>query len=314
MTSWSRGVDAFLVNEALSAPAAYQHGVREAVLWRVIVIGETAPEPCLGAFAAHIRSRFREIQRFVIRRPTRAMSDLSTLALQGLQIVWINILLSGDNAVVIALVCRGLHGSQRKWAILIGSIAAVLLRIAFTFFIVELLALPFVKLASGLLLFWIAFDLMRGDSAKKDIAAASSIWGAVRTIALADAIMSLDNVVAVAAAAKNNVPLIVFGIAISVPLIIFGSTLVLKLLTRFPILVVAGSVLLGWVAGGIIASDPEMERWFGTLPHHADLIAAGGGAILMLLGSGVLRLSRAKQRKSGPADARAGQAGYPASD
>ena len=224
------------------------------------------------------------------------MSDLSTLALQGLQIVWINILLSGDNAVVIALACRGLRGSQRKWAILIGSLAAVVLRIAFTFFIVELLKLPYVKLASGLLLFWIAFDLVRKDSDEKDIAAASSIWGAVRTIALADAIMSLDNVVAVAAAAKNNVPLIVFGIAISVPLIVFGSTLMLKLLTRFPILIVAGAVLLGWVAGEIMVSDPSFEHWLGALPPHTETMAAGGGAILMLIVAGLLRLWQRRKR------------------
>ena len=225
------------------------------------------------------------------------MSDLSTLALQGLQIVWINILLSGDNAVVIALACRGLHGSQRKWAVLIGSLAAVVLRIAFTFFIVELLKLPYVKVASGLLLFWIAFDLVRKESDEKDIAAASSIWGAVRTIALADAIMSLDNVVAVAAAAKNNVPLIIFGIAISVPLIVFGSTLMLKLLTRFPILIVAGAVLLGWVAGEIMISDPSLERWLGPLPPHAELFAAGAGAILMLVVSCLLALLRRRKHR-----------------
>ena len=225
------------------------------------------------------------------------MSDLSTLALQGLQIVWINILLSGDNAVVIALASRGLHGSQRKWAILIGSLAAVVLRIAFTFFIVELLRLPTIKLASGLLLFWIAFDLVRADSEEKNITAASSIWGAVRTIALADAIMSLDNVVAVAAAAKNNIPLIVFGIAISVPLIVFGSTLMLKLLTRFPILIVAGAVLLGWVAGEIMVSDPSLERWLGPLPPHAETMAAGAGAILMLIVSALLRLWQSRKNR-----------------
>ena len=225
------------------------------------------------------------------------MSDLSTLALQGLQIVWINILLSGDNAVVIALASRGLHGSRRKWAILIGSLAAVALRIVFTFFIVELLKLPYVKLASGLLLIWIAFDLVRKDDGEKDIVAASSIWGAVRTIALADAIMSLDNVVAIAAAAKNNVPLIVFGIAISVPLIVFGSTLMLKLLTRFPILVVAGAVLLGWVAGEIMVSDPSLERWLGPLPPRVDSIAGAAGAIFMMMMSGLARLWRRRAER-----------------
>ena len=220
------------------------------------------------------------------------MNDFTTLALQGLQIVWINVLLSGDNAVVIALACKGLEGSQRRWAVLGGSVAAVTLRIIFTFFIVALLKVPYVKLVSGLLLFWIAFDLLRSHSTEKDVKAASSIWGAVRTIALADAIMSLDNVVAVAAAAKNSVPLIVFGIGLSVPLIIFGSTLMLKLLERLPILVVAGAALLGWVAGEIMIADPEIGRWVGSLPEHAELIAAGAGAVFVLAVAGILRLVR----------------------
>ena len=219
------------------------------------------------------------------------MHDISTLMLQGLQIVWINILLSGDNAVVIALASRGLEPRQRKWAILAGSLAAVALRIVFTIFIVELLKLPYVKLGSGLLLFWIAFELLRGGEAK-EVAAASSIWGAVRTIALADAIMSLDNVVAVAAAARNSLPLIIFGIAISVPLIVFGSTLMLRLLTRFPILVVAGAALLGWVAGEIMASDPKLSLWVGELPDHIEQITAGAGAILILVIAAILRWMR----------------------
>jgi YjbE family integral membrane protein len=222
------------------------------------------------------------------------MNDISTLVLQGLQIVWINILLSGDNAVVIALACRGLDPRSRKWGILAGSLAAVTLRIIFTFFVVELLRLPYVKLVSGVLLFWIALQLLMQNSHGKDVKASSSIWGAVRTIAIADAIMSLDNVVAVAAAAKNSVPLIVFGIAVSVPLIVFGSTLVLALLNRFPILIVAGSTLLGWVAGEIMASDPALTVWFGPLPPSLELWAAGAGAAVMLLAAGGLWVFRKK--------------------
>ena len=229
------------------------------------------------------------------------MSDFPTMALMGLQIVWINILLSGDNAVVIALACRDLQPGQRKWAILAGSLVAVALRIVFTLFIVELLALPYVKLASGLLLLWIAFGLLRTHTAPKGVVAATSIWTAIRTIALADAIMSLDNVVAVAAAAKNSLPLIVFGIVVSVPLIVFGSTLVLRMLTRFPILVVAGAALLGWVAGEILVSDPMVEvwigRWFGPLPDRADLWAAGAGATLILACAGLIRLVHALRER-----------------
>ena len=218
------------------------------------------------------------------------MNDIMTLGIEGLQIIWINVLLSGDNAVVIALACKGLEGRNRRWAILGGSLVAIALRIVFTIFIVALLKLPYVKLVSGLLLFWIAFDLLRNHSNEKDVKAASSVWGAIRTIALADAIMSLDNVVAVAAAAKNSLPLIVFGIALSVPLIVFGSTLMLRLLQRFPLLVVAGAALLGWVAGEILVADPAFERWLGPLPDHMDLIAAAAGAIVILVLAGILRL------------------------
>jgi YjbE family integral membrane protein len=225
-------------------------------------------------------------------RPFNAMNDLTTLAIQGLQIVWINVLLSGDNAVVIALACRGLDERQRRWAILGGSGAAVLLRLVFSVFIVALLQLPYLKLFSGVLLLWLAFDLLRQDEDEKNVKATGSIWGAVRTIALADAIMSLDNVVAVAAAADNNIWLIAFGIGLSVPLIVFGSTLMLRLLKRFPILVVFGAALLGWVAGEIMASDPALPSWLGPLPENVDLWAAAIGAVLILALAGVLRLMR----------------------
>ena len=238
------------------------------------------------------------------------MDDLATLGVQGLQIIWINILLSADNAVVIALACKGLAKDQRKWAVVGGSLAAVSLRLLFTIFVVALLRLPYVKLASGLLLFWIAFNLLREHDPKRDVAQSSSVWTAVRTIALADAVMSLDNVVAVAAAAKNSLPLIVFGIGLSVPLIVFGSTLMLRLLTRFPILVVAGAALLGWVAGEIMISDPAFSMglawlgrriailpprvlaWIGSQADHVELIAGTSGAALLLAMAGLLRLLR----------------------
>ena len=154
--------------------------------------------------------------------------------------------------------------------------------------------MPYLKIVSGLLLFWIAFGLLRGHDGK-NVAAASSIWGAVRTIAIADAVMSLDNVVAVAAAARNSVPLIVFGIAVSVPIVIWGSTLILKLLRRFPILVIAGAVLLGWVAGEIIAADPFWEALPGDLPARFELMVAGAGAVLVLLIAGIMRLWRSRK-------------------
>ena len=229
------------------------------------------------------------------------MSNLSALVLQGLQIVWINVLLSGDNAVVIALACRGLDRGRRRWAIGLGSLAAVALRIAFTVFIVALLRLPYVKLVSGLLLLWIAVGLLRAEDEDKTVVASSSIWGAVRTITLADAIMSLDNVVAVAAAARNSLPLIVFGIAVSVPLIVFGSTLMLSVLKRFPILVVAGAALLGWVAGEMIAADPSVALPLAALrvPYAAPLLA--GAAVLAICDiAAVLRMVSALRRPREP--------------
>ncbi len=226
------------------------------------------------------------------------MSVAWTLILPGLQIVWINVLLSGDNAVVIALACRGLPLGRRRWAIGIGSLAAVALRIAFTIFIVALLALPYIKLAGGLLLLWIALRLLRPEEEGKAVAASASIWGAVRTITLADAVMSLDNVVAVAAAARNSLPLIVFGIAVSVPLIVFGSTLMLAVLTRFPLLVVAGAALLGWVAGEMIAADATVASWLAALPvAHAASWLAGGAALAICDTAVVLRLARTLRQR-----------------
>jgi YjbE family integral membrane protein len=223
------------------------------------------------------------------------MPDIPALVLQGLQIVWVNILLSGDNAVVIALACRGLDPRQRRIGVVAGSLAAVALRIIFTFFVVTLLHLPYLKLASGVLLFWIAIGLLRQNSHAKHIKPAASVWEAVRTIALADAIMSLDNVVAVAAAARDSIPLIIFGIAVSVPLIIFGSTLMLSLFNRFPFLITAGAALLGWVAGGIMVSDPALTAWFGVVPEVWEIWAGLLGGTLMLLTAGAFRWSRNHQ-------------------
>ena len=209
--------------------------------------------------------------------------------------MWINILLSGDNAVVIALASRQLEGRRRAWAIGAGSAVAIALRIVLTFFVVAALRLPFVKLLSGALLLWIAFDLLR---AQKDetVQAAGSVWAAVRTIVVADAVMSLDNVVAVAAAANNSVPLIVFGIAVSVPLIVFGSTLVLALLRRYPSIIVAGAALLGWVAGEIMATDLFVVDHLGPAAERFRLWAQIGGAGLLLAAAAVMRYRHARSR------------------
>jgi YjbE family integral membrane protein len=172
------------------------------------------------------------------------------------QIMLINLILSGDNAVVIALACRGLPPSQRKWGIILGAVVAILMRIAFTVVATQLLSYPWLMLIGSLLLFWIAIKLLVEDGEEKDIKESSNVWGAVQTIAIADLVMSLDNVVAIAAAAKGNWSLILIGLATSMPLIIFGATLVMWLLTKLPALVWAGAALLGWIAGELIVSDP----------------------------------------------------------
>lgn len=173
-----------------------------------------------------------------------------------LQIIWIDLLLSGDNAVVIALACRSLPDKQRKWGILLGAGAAVGLRILFALAVSYLLAVPFLKVVGGLLLLWIAVKLISdGDGGTHEVAASDSLWKAVRTIAIADAVMSLDNVVAIAAASRGHPELFIFGLLLTIPLIIAGSQLVMALLTRFPILVWAGAALLGWIAGEMVVSD-----------------------------------------------------------
>jgi YjbE family integral membrane protein len=177
------------------------------------------------------------------------------------KIIWINILLSGDNAVVIALACRGLPPAQRKWGIFLGALVAILMRIGFTVVAAELLQYKWLMLAGSVLLFYIAVKLLTDDGGEKDITQSSSIWGAVRTVAIADLIMSLDNVVAIAAAAKGDWSLILLGLVTSMPLIIFGATFVMWLLHRVPVLIWAGAALLGWIAGELAIADPGLIGW-----------------------------------------------------
>jgi YjbE family integral membrane protein len=189
------------------------------------------------------------------------------------EIAGINILLSGDNAVVIALACRSLPDRQRNRAVIGGSAGAVLLRVIFCAVITWLLDIPYLKLAGGLLLLWIGVKLLVPEDGGAGVAAPPSLWGAMRTIILADAVMSLDNVVAIAAAAQGSLLLIVLGLLMSVPLIVFGSQLVLVLLQRFPLLVTAGAGLLGWIAGEIISTDPAVADWTGADAHRLALYA-----------------------------------------
>ncbi len=202
-----------------------------------------------------------------------------------LQIIGINIVLSGDNAVVIAMACRSLPPNRQKWGIFLGASAAIVLRVVFTVFIVYLLTVPYLKIVGGLLLFWIGYQLLTDTDDEDDVKAATSLWHAVRIVLVADAVMSLDNVIAVAAAANGNYTLLILGLAISVPLVIYGATLLIRLIDRFPAIIPAGAALIGYVAGEVIVTDPMVRDWIDG--HAAWLQAAApliGAIVVMLFG------------------------------
>jgi len=197
------------------------------------------------------------------------------------QIILINIVLSGDNAVVIALASRSLPPQQQKKAILFGSMGAIGLRIVLTFFAVYLLSQPYLKLVSTALLLWIGIGLLKGDDGEAELAGHSNLAAAVKTIIVADLVMSLDNVIGVAAAAKGDVLLLVVGLVISIPLIIYGSTLILKMMDRFPIIIVGGAALLGWVAGEMAIGDPSISGWVAE-HHYLHTLAPIAGALFVV--------------------------------
>jgi YjbE family integral membrane protein len=218
-----------------------------------------------------------------------------------LQIIWVNILLSGDNAVVIALAARSLPPHQQKKAITIGSAAAIIMRILLTLVAAKLLLLPWLKLIGAILLVYIGVTLLlpedEDDGAGKNH---GNLLAAIRTIMIADLVMSLDNVVAVAAAAMGNTTLLVVGLAISIPLVIFGSTLLLKVIERFPIIVWLGAALLGFIAGELLVGDPALQEpiaridsALGVTEHNFALMVGAVGAILVLT-LGKILISRKK--------------------
>ena len=201
------------------------------------------------------------------------------------EVIWVNIVLSGDNAVVIALACRGLPAHQRRMGMALGAGVAIVLRLIFTLLVVQLLAAPFLKIVGALLLLWIAVKLLTEEEGggEDKIKASDRLWHAVRTVAIADMVMSLDNVLAIAAVAKGNTAMLVFGLAVSIPLIVAGATLVMAVLARFPLLVWAGAALLGWVAGDMFVSDPWLMRQLGEdLAHRAEFFVAAFGALLVI--------------------------------
>ena len=182
-----------------------------------------------------------------------------------LTIIWVNIILSGDNAVVIALAARSLPKHQQGKAIFWGAGAAVVLRIVLTIVAVEALKLPFLKIIGGLLLFWIATKLLAsGDDGGADVESSHNLIQAIKTILVADLVMSLDNIIAVAAAAKGSMLLLILGLAVSIPFVVFGATILMKLMERFPVIITIGAALLGWVAGEMLMTDPVVSGWINT--------------------------------------------------
>jgi YjbE family integral membrane protein len=226
---------------------------------------------------------------------TSSEADMEHLAATGFwvalgKIIWVNVLLSGDNAVVIALAARSLPVQQRRLAIVGGSAAAIVLRVVLTLFAVSLLQYPYLKLVGALLLFWIGVQLLVPEAEGEGVGPADHLWGAIRTILIADLVMSLDNVIAVAAAAESGPPasrvaLLVIGLGLSVPLIIFGSQLLLDVMVRYPIIVVLGAALLGFVAGEMMVHDPAVAGVFpgvGGQPSTTIIELAGAVGVVLV--------------------------------
>ena len=215
------------------------------------------------------------------------------------QIIWINIILSGDNAVVIAMACRGLPPDKQRPGMVLGALVAIVLRIVFTVIVATLLSTPFLKIVGGCLLLWISVKLVLGEDEEGGgaVQQTEQLWHAIRTVAIADAVMSLDNVLAIAAVAKDSTTLLIVGLVISVPLIVAGSAIIMALLGRLPILVWAGAALLGWVAGEMLVSDPWLAGAFGEeLIHRIELPAAAVGAVFVVVLGYVLSRRAARDK------------------
>ncbi len=229
------------------------------------------------------------------------------------QIIMIDILLGGDNAVVIALACRKLAPAQRTQGILWGTVGAIVLRVILIFFALTLLAIPYLKLVGAILLVWIGVKLLAPDDDEHgDIQASDKLWAAVKTVIVADLVMSVDNVIAIAGAAEgaggdHKMPLVIFGLLVSIPIIVWGSQLVIKLMDRFPMIITIGAMLLGWIAGTMAVADPALLSYVstepaaraGALPEPTALVRYGAGTAGALL---VLALGLWAKRKKTPED------------
>lgn len=222
--------------------------------------------------------------------------------LAALQIMGINILLSGDNAVVIALAVRALPPKERFWGMVLGAGAAAVLLIAFTGIVATLMKLPYLKVAGGLALFWVAIKLVspQAHDSENTPEAVEDLWRAVRVVVVANIVMSLDNVIAVAAAAKGNYLLLGLGLAVSIPVVIAGSALFLAIIERFPIVVWGGGALLGWIAGGLLPEDPIIAEYFSEATAETlDVVCGVAGAIIVVLvGMYMVKSSRLREEEA----------------
>lgn len=220
-----------------------------------------------------------------------------------LKIIWVNILLSGDNAVVIALASRSLPPAQQKKAVVWGSVAAIIMRVVLTIFAVQLLQLPYLKAIGAVLLIWIGVQLLSDEGDEDGISEAGSLMAAIKTILIADLVMSLDNVLAVAAAAdaapaEAKLILLVLGLALSIPIVIFGSSIVLKLMERFPIIITLGGMLLGWIAGEMLAKEEFLAQYVhgSTIAHLA--LATVGAVLVLAIGKFMAARSAHEEEKT----------------
>jgi YjbE family integral membrane protein len=225
------------------------------------------------------------------------------------QIIMIDILLGGDNAVVIALACRKLPDKQRTLGILWGTAGAILLRVILIFFALTLLAIPYLKIVGAILLIWIGIKLLlpEDDDAHGNIEGSDKLWAAVKTVIVADLVMSVDNVIAIAGAAESaggdhKMPLVIFGLLVSIPIIVWGSQLVIKLMDRYPIIITIGGMLLGWIAGTMAVTDPAIIGYMPSVPADKPGLppevtatvryAAGAAGALLVLAWGKWVASR----------------------
>ncbi len=227
------------------------------------------------------------------------------------QIIMIDILLGGDNAVVIALACRKLPVRQRTLGILWGTAGAIVLRVLLILFALTLLQIPFLKIVGAMLLLWIGIKLLmpEHDEVHSNIEASDKLWAAVKTVIVADFVMSLDNVIAIAGAAEgasgdHKMPLVIFGLLVSIPIIVWGSQLVIKLMDRFPVIITLGGMLLGWIAGQMVITDPALKDWMATHSPYLQYVASALGALFVLL-FGKWLAARARAARPAPVQAAA---------